>query len=204
MGVQGMTELIESLLIFSRTGRAVQLSYEALPILAERAIALLRTHPDAQQVSIALGTMPWIECWLDAKKIERAIYNLLLNACHAAKFGSEQPQVTLCLEEDSEWITAEIEDNGAGVSASVEVTMFQPFFSEGKHGGSGLGLTLANRIAQEHGGSVTLKASKPGRTIFKLALAKSKLQAMHDAELSQDVAKESPADRAATLDRGGD
>ncbi len=182
LGVQGMTELIESLLIFSRTGRSMQLTYESLPIIVERAASLLRTHPDAQKVAIELDALPSADCWIDAKKMERAIYNLLLNACHAAKFGSSSPRVVVQLQNTEEWIILHVEDNGAGVSATVRATMFQPFVSEGKQGGSGLGLTLASRIAQEHGGSVELDESQPGRTIFLMSIAKSKLQAMRVAE----------------------
>ncbi len=182
LGVQGMTELIESLLIFSRTGRSMQLTYESLPIIVERAASLLRTHPDAQKVAIELDALPSADCWIDAKKMERAIYNLLLNACHAAKFGSSSPRVVVQMQNTEEWIILHVEDNGAGVSATVRATMFQPFVSEGKQGGSGLGLTLASRIAQEHGGSVELDESQPGRTIFLMSIAKSKLQAMRVAE----------------------
>jgi nitrogen-specific signal transduction histidine kinase len=63
------------------------------------------------------------------------------------------------------------------------VTLFQPFVSEGKQGGTGLGLTLANKIAEEHGGSVALEESQPGRTVFSLSLAKATLREL--AELAQ-------------------
>jgi nitrogen-specific signal transduction histidine kinase len=59
--------------------------------------------------------------------------------------------------------------------------LFEPFVSEGKLGGVGLGLTLADRIAREHGGAVTLETSEPGQTVFSLSLAKSTL---HSLEVS--------------------
>jgi signal transduction histidine kinase len=203
LGVQGMTELIESLLIFSRTGQAIHITYESLPMLAERAASLLRTHPDAQTVTVKLESLPSIECWMDSGKMQRAIYNLLLNACHAAKFGSSSPTVKLLLEEDAEWIKVRVEDNGAGVSASVRVTMFRPFVSEGKHGGSGLGLPLANRIAEEHGGNVTLEESRPGRTVFRLSMAKSKLQALRHAELNRNAIEPKESIQPASQGIGG-
>jgi nitrogen-specific signal transduction histidine kinase len=48
--------------------------------------------------------------------------------------------------------------------------MFFPFSTEGKVNGTGLGLTLALHIAQEHGGSIELAVSEPGRTVFHLTL----------------------------------
>jgi signal transduction histidine kinase len=175
-GVRGMTELIESLLLFSRTGQSMQLSYESLPFLVDRSIAMVRSHPDAQNVRFEVEPMPQMEVWLDTLKIERALYNLLLNGCQAARQGTADPKIEVSLKEDSDQVALFIADNGPGVSESVRVTLFQPFVSEGKASGIGLGLTLALKIAQEHGGAVTLEASQPGRTVFRLSLAKSTLR----------------------------
>lgn len=185
MGVQGMTELIESLLIFSRTGQPLQLSCESIAFVAERAIALVKTHPDAQNVTVTCDPLPSLEAWMDTRKIERAIYNLLLNGCQAARHGVSPPAVRMLLTETEDWIKLSIVDSGLGVSAPIRSTLFQPFVSEGKHNGIGLGLTLADRIAQEHGGRVVLEESQPGRTVFSLALAKSTLRAFETAAREQ-------------------
>ena len=176
MGVNGMTELIESLLIFSRTGKHLQPNYESLSLVAERAVVMVRTHPDAHDVTIGCDPLPSLEAWFDSKKVERALYNLLLNACQAAQKGDAPARVHLSLTETEDAINFQIVDNGPGVSEQIRVTLFEPFVSEGKLGGVGLGLTLADRIAREHGGSVMLIRSEPGNTIFCLSLAKSTLR----------------------------
>jgi signal transduction histidine kinase len=186
-GVRGMTDLIESLLFFSRTGQSMQLSFESLPLLVDRALAIVRAHPDAQNVQFAVEPMPQIEVWLDALKIERAIHNLLLNGCQAARQAAPEPKIEVSIKEDNEQVSVSIADNGHGVPESVRVTLFQPFVSEGKASGIGLGLTLSHKIAQEHGGSVTLEESKPGRTVFRLSLAKSTLREF--AEAAQKLEK---------------
>lgn len=175
-GVRGMTDLIESLLYFSRTGQSMHLSYESVPFLVDRAVAMVRAHPDAQNIDFAIEPMAQIESWLDALKLERAIYNLLLNGCQAARQGNSDPKIEIALKEDADEVVIFIADNGPGVPESVRVTLFQPFVSEGKQSGVGLGLTLAHKIAQEHGGSVRLEASKPGRTVFRLSLSKTTLR----------------------------
>jgi signal transduction histidine kinase len=175
-GVRGMTDLIESLLLFSRTGQSLQVSFESLPLLVERALAIVHAHPDAQNVRFVIGEMPQIELWLDALKIERAICNLALNGCQAARQSAGDPKIELSLREDSNQIALFIADNGPGVPESVRVTLFQPFVSEGKPSGIGLGLTLAHKIAQEHGGAVTLEESRPGHTVFRLSLARSAMR----------------------------
>ena len=187
LGVEGMTELIDSLLLFSRTGQALQPTYESLPFLVERAVQLVRAHPDTKDVSFVFGAMPQIEVWMDALKIERAIYNLLLNGCQAAKVSARAASVHIALSETEEWIRLYITDNGPGVPDSIRVTLFQPFVSEGKQGGAGLGLTLANKIAQEHGGSVALEESQPGRTVFSLSLAKATLRKLADLVQNQEA-----------------
>jgi signal transduction histidine kinase len=185
MGVTGMTELIESLLIFSRTGQHLQPNYESLSLVAERAISMVRAHPDAQNVAIVCDPLPSLEAWLDSKKVERALYNLLLNGCQAAQKGSPPPRLRVSLAETENCITFQVVDSGPGVSEHIRVTLFEPFVSEGKLGGVGLGLTLADRIAREHGGSVTLETSQPGHTVFCLSLAKSTLHSFEVAAQEQ-------------------
>ena len=181
LAVQGMTEILESLLIFSRTGNSLHPTYESLNVLIERAVALLRMHPDAHQVSIAVEDGPHIEAWLDARMIERAIYNLLINAVQAARTGAELPRVSICLTEGPSQIELRIIDNGPGVPAAIRDTLFEPFVSKGKRRGIGLGLSIASRILQDHGGSVRLEQSEPGSTTFVLSLDRRILDSLRPA-----------------------
>jgi signal transduction histidine kinase len=175
MGVTGMTDLIESLLIFSRTGRHLQPHCESLALAGERAVAMARAHPEAQGVNVICEPLPQVEACFDSNKVERALYNLLLNACQAVSKWSAAPQVTLSLKEKQASYRFYVEDNGPGVPEEIRVTLFEPFVSKGKQGGTGLGLTLAERIAREHGGAVELEISQPGRTVFCLSLDKATL-----------------------------
>jgi signal transduction histidine kinase len=142
LAVQGMTEMIDSLLIFGRTGQSFHPSHESLPSLIERTLALVRTHPDANGVRIVVGRMPQIESYIDPRNVERAIYNLLVNACQAAKRGSQNPVVTIELTEAIDQIQIWITDNGLGVPESIRGSLFEPFVSMGKESGIGLGLTV--------------------------------------------------------------
>jgi nitrogen-specific signal transduction histidine kinase len=64
-------------------------------------------------------------------------------------------------------------DNGEGVPESIRSSLFEPFVSEGKQKGTGLGLTLAHRVAAEHGGEVVLLSSRRGETIFQMRVARA-------------------------------
>ena len=140
----------------------------------------VKFHPDGRNVSITVGKFPPAEADIDARNLESAIYNLLLNACQAATRSTHVPEVKVDLAEVDERIYVTILDNGPGIPASVRSTLFEPFVTAGKPNGTGLGLTLARRIAEEHGGSVCLEESNLERTVFTLNLAKNRLLALED------------------------
>jgi signal transduction histidine kinase len=162
------------MLIFSRTGAAIRRSHELVSTLLERALTLLRAHPDAAGVQLTAKECapPATAALVDGKQVERAIYNLLLNACQSARTGENGPRVEVRIEVQSSLISVEVQDNGPGVPESIRDSLFEPFVSEGKQKGSGLGLTLAHCIAAEHGGEVVLVATGPGETIFRMTIAR--------------------------------
>ena len=172
--VNGTTELLESLLIFSRSGSDIRRSQQCLASVIEKAIGMIRAHPDAAAVELALQCCDpaSTDALIDATQIERAVYNLLLNACQAPRSVCASPSVSINLEADETQLVIEVKDNGDGVPDIIRNTLFEPFVSEGKQKGSGLGLTLTQCIASEHGGNVILVSSCPGETIFRMSVAR--------------------------------
>jgi len=169
-----MTERIDSLLQFGSSGQNNPLSPECVSLVLERAIAAVKLHPDGRDVSISVEKVPPVEADIDARNLESAVYNLLLNACQSATRSSHVPKVNVHVTEVDERIYVTISDNGPGIPASVRRTLFDPFVTAGKPNGTGLGLTLARRIAEEHGGSVRLVESNPGMTVFTLSLTNNR------------------------------
>jgi signal transduction histidine kinase len=173
--VEGTTEMLESLLMFGRSGAGLRRTRQSVTTLAERAIHLVRAHPDAANVSLSLQAdeSAVTEAFVDAKQIERAIYNLLLNACQAPRPANTSSAVAVSVTAREQEIEVDVTDNGDGVPSNILDSLFEPFVSEGKHKGSGLGLTLTQSIAVEHGGSVALVHSIPGETIFRMNIARA-------------------------------
>jgi len=190
--VQGMTDLLDSLLLFTQTGRALHPGYESIDLLIQRSASLVRSHPGTRDVSITLKGLSSIEAWIDARKLGRAVYNLLLNACQAAKRGRTPAKVVLSLQEEEQFIHIRIEDNGPGVPESIRQEIFLPFVSEGRESGVGLGLTLAQQITQEHGGNVSLSESIEGDTVFTMTLSKAALQALGDVVEKKSLPTKAP------------
>jgi signal transduction histidine kinase len=173
LAVNGTTDMLDSLLIFSRTGTALQPMSTTMTSLVERALALVRTHPDAEHVTVRMerGDADTTAA-LDTKQVERAIYNLLLNACQSARESTGRREVNVSLSADKETVSVTIIDSGPGVAEGIRNSLFDPFVSQGKQKGTGLGLTLAWSVAREHDGDVKLVSSRPGETIFRMTVAR--------------------------------
>ena len=180
--VNGTTDMIESLLIFSRTGVRVRRQPELMATLLERATALVRAHPDADGVTLTThyGDPTETAVVVDEKQIERAISNLLLNACQSVRAMGVSAKVAVTLEIQERQIIVNVIDNGPGVPERIRESLFEPFVSEGKQKGTGLGLTLAHAIAFEHGGEVVLLSSRPGETVFQMKVARERMQEPSD------------------------
>jgi signal transduction histidine kinase len=177
--VNGTTELLESLLMFSRTGAQARRNLHSVSSFVEKAVGMAKAHPDAACVSINVeaGDAAETEVLADAKQMQRAIYNLLLNGCQAPRSAGNAPCVSIAVTARDEDVVIDVTDNGEGVPAGIRDTLFEPFVSEGKHKGSGLGLTLTQSIAADHGGGVTLVRSRPGETVFRMSIGRGSSRA---------------------------
>ncbi len=67
-------------------------------------------------------------------------------------------------------VTLSIEDEGAGIPEEVRHRIFEPFFSHGKSEGIGLGMLIARKIAEEHGGAIAVESEEGVGTIVRFEL----------------------------------
>ena len=127
-----------------------------------RAVALVRTHPDAESVTVqnATGGVD-ITAAMDTKQMERAIYNLLLNACQSARQSSDRREVNVAVIGDETTASVTISDSGLGVPEEIRESLFDPFVTSGKQKGTGFGLTLAWSVAREHEGKCAASEQLP-------------------------------------------
>jgi signal transduction histidine kinase len=181
LAVNGTTDMLDSLLIFGRTGTALQRVETSMTALANRAVALVRTHPDAEGVIVRLNPGPDVTAAMDAKQMERAVYNLLLNACQSARHSSDRREVSVSVDGDGTTASVTITDSGLGGAEGVRENLFDPFVSLGKQKGTGLGLTLAWSVAREHNGSVQVVSSRPGEAVFRLTVSRVASGTKNDA-----------------------
>ena len=103
---------------------------------------------------------------LDAGKMTEALLNVIVNALDAIP---DDGWVHLLLTKNRQELTLEISDNGCGIEPQHLVHIFQPFVTT-KENGTGLGLPVAKRIIEGHGGHIRI-SSAPGRgTAFAMVL----------------------------------
>jgi signal transduction histidine kinase len=167
-GVNLMTDLIDSLLEFARTRESLNLSHGNVLETIQRAVQAVRLHPRHQARSINVLCSPHLSGWFDQRKLERALYNLLLNACEAAPTVVGSVDVTA--GENSGSIEIAVADDGPGIAEAIREKLFHPFVSYGKENGTGLGLAVVQKIVQDHGGEIVVERTTDARTVFRIVL----------------------------------
>ena len=88
----------------------------------------------------------------DSSALEQIFLNLSLNAVEAIRDAGE---IRVAVERDNDQVTVRIVDTGTGLAQEAAGQAFEPFFTT-RRGGTGLGLTIAARLARAHNGSVEL------------------------------------------------
>ncbi len=117
--------------------------------------------------------------WADERRIQQILVNLLDNAI---KFTAAGGRVKLVVEETSDspetrlrqWIIFRVQDNGSGIEPELLPRLFEPFVQaqQGlvRSGGTGLGLALVKRLAQLHGGVVSIESQLGQGSCFRVEL----------------------------------
>jgi signal transduction histidine kinase len=136
-------------------------------------------HPRHHSRSIDIHCRGSVQAWFDQRKLERVLYNLLLNACEAAPPAGGQIEVTAA--EIAGSISISVSDNGPGIADSIRERLFHPFVSHGKENGTGLGLAVVQKIVQDHGGEISVQRTIHSRTIFTIILPGRLLETFRSA-----------------------
>ena len=168
--INNMTDLLDSFLRSVRTERAVHLQTQSMNLLIQRAVSMVRSHPDAHGCEMIICEAPPVKARIDSHRLGTAIYNLLLNACQALKRCPAPKTVKIALRRDDCCTCIVVQDNGKGVPDSIRRTLVKPDLSIKDIPGMGIGLTIAEQAVRAHGGCLTLRESSPGKTVFVLKL----------------------------------
>ena len=116
--------------------------------------------------------------WFDPEGVHRVLLNLVTNAidaCTDVSRASKSCEVIVRTSQPEGWaVEYLVSDNGCGMDEAVQKKIFQTFFSTKGSRGTGLGLMIAKKIVDEHGGTIFF-SSEPGQgTTFTVRLPEKK------------------------------
>jgi signal transduction histidine kinase len=127
--------------------------------LLEELVDFYSPQAQAQRVQLRLRQNPEpITVPADGKLIKQAVLNLMINGLQAMPRGGE---MIMTLARNGTHAIIDVIDTGGGIPAEAVDKVFQAYYST-KRGGTGLGLPMARRIADEHGGKLSVK-TEPGK-----------------------------------------
>lgn len=180
---QYLLELINDILDMSRieAGRLeLDLQIVFIKEITETAISLVRERAIAQGLSLEVEVASDLEYLIaDPIRLKQILINLLSNAVKFTPKGSVGLRVYRSRETVEGCITEKVNftvwDTGIGIDPSDQVKLFSPFSQihtslSRKFSGTGLGLAIARRLAELHGGSITLESSLGKGTSFTLQM----------------------------------
>lgn len=166
--VNRMADLIGSMLEFAKTRQNLNPVFCSIEESIRRAIQSVQAKAEFRRIAITTWHEGHCEGWFDPAKLERVFHNLLMNACEAVP--PETGMIEIRIRQTPEGIEVKIADNGPGIPQPIVETIFAPFVSYGKENGTGLGLAVARKMVQDHGGNICVERTGREGTVFILTL----------------------------------
>jgi PAS domain S-box-containing protein len=164
-----MVRVVDDLLEVSRiTRNRIELRRERVPLSAVLHAAVETSRPEIERARHQLElTLPAEELPVDADplRLAQVFANLLDNA---ARYSDPGGRIGVRAWRDGAQAVVTVSDEGDGIPSTLLLNVFE-LFVQGRHaagrshGGLGIGLTLARRLAELHGGTVEAKSDGPGR-----------------------------------------
>jgi PAS domain S-box-containing protein len=162
--IDSLGDLVNDLMVFARPSLPNPVAFPLRPLVLE-AVAALPRDPTAAALDVTVEGAD-VTLTADQTLIRAAVLNLMLNAAQAMD-GHGRIVVTIARHGDR--CTIEVRDTGPGVPVELHDRVFEPFFTTKARGG-GLGLPIARRTAELHGGTLNLTERAGSGAVFTLAL----------------------------------
>jgi two-component system sensor histidine kinase PilS (NtrC family) len=173
-----LNRIVSDFLEFAKE-RPLEPSRQDVRGLAEEVVILLQRTELAAAVEFSLEVPADLVWSVDAEQMKQVLVNLVQNALEAvatrsAKGEQDRPCISLRSwrargTDGGERVFLEVADNGPGIAAGDAERIFEPFYTT-KPGGTGMGLAIASRICEAHGGSIEVRSSADTRTVFTVIL----------------------------------
>jgi len=163
--------IVQSFLEFSRPPK-LRVQDMSPSEVVDHVLRLLAHRLESYNVTVRLernGSLPEVK--VDPERLKEVLVNIIENACEAMRGGG-----TMIIREEQGLdadlgavVFIRLSDSGPGIPESIRCKVFEPFFTT-KEEGSGLGLSIAVRIMEEHGGRLDLAPGEEKGPIFSVIL----------------------------------
>ena len=170
-GAGRMRDLIDDLLTYSRAGRGDHpLSPVDSRVVAERVAERVRVHEDAREARVSIGPLPTVLG--DEQGLGQLFQNLIGNA---VKFvpDDRRPEVEVSAQRAGDVWRFEVADNGIGLEPAYAeriFRMFQRLHTRDDYPGTGIGLAIAKKVVERHGGTIWAEPRPEGGSRFRFTL----------------------------------
>ncbi len=134
--------------------------------LVDEVCEALGPQLDAQSIRVSTDVSPTTVVTADREMLRRAVINLVLNAIDAMQEGG---QLVFTSFDGPQAFELEVGDSGPGLDQEQLSHVFDPFYTT-KSDGTGLGLAIVHRIAEAHGGRVTVRNCPEGGAAFTIEI----------------------------------
>ncbi len=163
-------EIVARLLEFSRQSVDRRLNYDINSVI-ERSAGLLTHQALFHDVGFVFDLQTDIPAMTgDPGQLQQVFINFIINAGTAMN-GRGKISITSRFEQVSEQVILEFADTGPGIAPEIISKVFEPFFTTKAPGeGTGLGLSVAYGIIQQHGGSISVRNAPSGGAVFTVVL----------------------------------
>lgn len=155
--------LLSSLLAFVRSGAIEPTNADPREVARDAATEFR----ELEGLTIDDDASPGSWC-LDATRVRQVLVNLIDNA---AKATDSPGEIVVTVAQEKSWLHIRVRDHGEGVRPEMREEIFEPF-TTGRTHGTGLGLAVSRRIAELHGGTLTVSDADGGGALFELRLPK--------------------------------
>ena len=162
--VDALNELISDLLLFARP-RPPRMGPLSMAAVLREATELMRRDPIGAGVDVVFNGSD-VDLVGDGQLMKALFLNLMLNAAQAM---GGHGRIELAVARDADSCRVDVRDSGPGIPESIRGDVFEPFFTTKSRGG-GLGLPIARRTAELHGGSLSFTCPPHGGTIMTVHL----------------------------------
>jgi two-component system CheB/CheR fusion protein len=162
--LDALNRIVQDLLVFARP-RELRAEPTDLKGLVVSTVDHLKRDPAVQAVAIDVSGNGAVVN-VDAEQLQLALQNVLMNAVQAM---NGQGAIRVDIERHGADWTISMADTGPGMPPEVKEKVFEPFFTT-RSRGTGLGLPIAKRVVEAHGGRIGIETPPGGGTVVSLSL----------------------------------